>query len=191
MHCGTFKKCYNLSINLCLIYLLINFTMASESSFDIVSQFNLQEVRNAVDQVHREITTRYDFKDSHASIELTDTSINIVAPGEMKVSAVGEVLMQKIINRKLSPKILDFQKALPSTGELFKQEVKLVKTLDKESCKQVSELIKKNFSKVKPSIQGDAVRVSSKSKDDLQAVMAYLKQNEEMFKLPLAFENMR
>jgi len=165
--------------------------MASDFSFDIVAQFDFQEVKNAVDQVKREITTRYDFKDTKAEITLTDDLITIVAPGNFKVTAVADVLMQKVINRKLSPKILEFKDMVPTSGEFVKQEVKLIRALDQEMCKQISKVIKDNFPKAKGSIQGNAVRVSSKSKDDLQAVMAYLKANMDEYKLPLNFENFR
>ncbi len=165
--------------------------MASEFSFDIVSQFDMQEVRNAVDQVKREITTRYDFRGVNASIELKDDLIEIVAPGEMKVQQVYDVLMQKIINRKQSPKILDAAEAKPTGGMDFKQEIKLVKVLSQEKCKQISALIKDGGFKVKPSINGTAVRVSAKDKDELQAVMGYMRGKEEVVEVVLAFENYR
>ena len=165
--------------------------MASEYSFDIVSQFDLQEVRNAVDQVKREITTRFDFKDIQASVELKDDSIEIVAPGEFKVNQVYDVLLQKIINRKQSPKILDKGEAKPTGGMDYKLIVKLVKVLSQEKCKEISKLIKENFGKVKPSINANAVRVSAKDKDELQGVIAYCKAKEETIGMPLSFENYR
>jgi hypothetical protein len=165
--------------------------MASEYSFDIVSQFDMQEVRNAVDQVKREITTRYDFKDIKASVELKDETIEIVAPGEMKVNQVYDVLLQKIINRKQSPKIMDKQEPVATGGVDFKLVIKLVKVLSQEKCKELSKLIKENFSKVKPSIQGNAVRVSSKDKDELQGVIAFCRGKEEVIGMPLSFENYR
>ncbi|MCC7432366.1 YajQ family cyclic di-GMP-binding protein [Candidatus Peregrinibacteria bacterium] len=165
--------------------------MASEYSFDVVAQFDLQEVRNAVDQVKREITTRYDFRDVKASVELGDEMITIIAPGEMKVKQVYDVLLQKIINRKQSPKIIDAQEAKPTGGMDFKQEIKLVKVLSQEKCKEISALIKEGGFKVKPSINGNAVRVSSKDKDELQAVMKFLTGKEEQVGMPLMFENLR
>jgi len=165
--------------------------MASEFSFDVISQFDMQEVRNAVDQVKREISTRYDFRGVNASVELKDELIEIVAPGEMKVQQVFDVLMQKIINRKQSPKILDVQPAKPTGGMDFKQEIKLVKVLTQEKCKQISALIKEGGFKVKPSINGNAVRVSAKDKDELQGVINFLRGKEEVVGIPLTFENYR
>ena len=165
--------------------------MASEYSFDIVAQFDMQEVRNAVDQVKREITTRYDFRDSNATIELGDDVITIVAPSEMKVTQVWDVLLQKVINRKQSPKILDKGETKPTGGMDHKLEVKLVKALTQEKSKKISALIKEGGFKVKPSIQGDAVRVSAKDKDDLQAVIGFLREKEEEVGSALTFENYR
>jgi len=165
--------------------------MASDYSFDVVAHFDLQELKNAVDQVRREILTRYDFKDSNATVELTDDKIVIVAPDDFKVKAVGDVLMQKVINRKLSPKILEFKDVLPAGGNTMKQEIVLKKVLDSETCKDITKLLKENFPKVKGSIYGESVRVSSKDKDNLQEVISYLKQKEADFKLPLTFDNYR
>jgi uncharacterized protein YajQ (UPF0234 family) len=100
-------------------------------------------------------------------------------------------LLQKVINRKLSPKILDAQKPLPTSGDLYKMEVKLLKAMDQEMAKVITKMLKDNFPKVKGSIQGSAVRVSSKDKDNLQAVITYLRTKEGEFKLPLEFENYR
>lgn len=165
--------------------------MASEYSFDVVSLFDMQEIRNAVDQVKREITTRYDFRDVKASIELEDEKIEIIAPGNMKVQQVYDVLMQKIINRKQSPKILDVQEAKPTGGMDFKQEIKLVKVLTQEKCKLVAATIKEGGFKVKASINGNAVRVSAKDKDELQLVINYLNSKEDVVGIPLTFENYR
>ncbi len=121
--------------------------MASEFSFDIVAAFNLQEVRNAYDQTKRELTNRYDFKDVFWELVLKDESIEIVAAGEMKVKAVFDILLQKIINRKLSPKILDKSEPEASGGMNQKIIVKLVKALTQEQCKVISKMIKDNFPK--------------------------------------------
>src|SRR3989339_1236777 len=148
--------------------------MASDFSFDIVSQFDAQELRNAVDQVRREVSTRYDLKDSHIEIDLTENDINVNTVNEYQMQAVMGILIQKLINRSLSPKILDPQKIEDAGGMRFKQLIKLIKALDQETAKKLSKMIRDNFPKVKPTIQGDSVRVSSKSKDDLQAVMVYI-----------------
>ena len=164
--------------------------MASDSSFDIVSQFNTQELLNALDQVKREIATRYDFKGTQTEVTLNEADITVVAPDTMKLTAVKDMIFQKLINRKLSPKILDIQKEEPAAGGALRQVYKLIKVLDPETCKQISKIIKENFPKVKASIQGDSVRVSSKNKDDLQMVIGNLRQNQEI-KLPLDFTNYR
>ncbi len=163
--------------------------MAQDFSFDIVCQFDMMELKNAVDQVKREIQTRYDFKGLHAEINLGDNDISLLVPDTMKLQALKDMLIQKVINRKLSPKILDFQPHEPAAGGALKQTVKLVKVLDQETCKQISKIIKDNFPKAKASIQGETVRVSSKSKDDLQAVIAKLHAAE--LKMPLLFQNYR
>jgi len=164
--------------------------MASESSFDIVSQFDAQELRNAVDQVKREIATRYDFKGTNAEVNLNDDDITLLVPDTMKLKAVQDMLFQKLINRKLSPKILELKDPEPAAGGTLRQVIKLIKALDQESCKQISKMIKDSFPKAKASIQGTAVRVSSKSKDDLQAVIACLRAAENL-KVPLEFTNYR
>jgi uncharacterized protein YajQ (UPF0234 family) len=163
--------------------------MASESSFDIVSQFDMQELRNAMDQVKREISTRYDFKGIQVEVTLTDDDITIIVPDAMKLKAVQDMIFQKLVNRKLSPKILDIKDPEQSAGGNLKQLIKLIKALDQDNCKAISKMIKDNFPKVKPSIQGNCVRVSSKSKDDLQTVITYLKGHEQ--KVPLEFTNYR
>ena len=164
--------------------------MASDSSFDIVSDFDMQELRNAVDQVKREIVTRYDFKGVTAEITLGEEDITLIAPDSMKLKAMQDMLLQKVVNRKLSPKILDMKEPEPAAGMTLKQMVKLIKTLDQDGCKQITKFLKEKFPKVKASIQGDMVRVSSKSKDELQAVIAALRQ-EGSFKVPLRFTNYR
>ncbi len=165
--------------------------MASEYSFDIVAQFDMQEVRNAVDQTKREISTRYDFKDIKASIELEDELIAIIAPSEMQVNQVWDVLLQKVINRKQSAKILDKNEIKPIGGMNHKMEIKLVKALTQEKCKEITAFIKNNFGKVKSNINGTTVRVVGKDKDELQQVIAGLRKEEEKMGLALTFQNYR
>ena len=160
-------------------------------SFDVVSEVDLQEVRNAVDQVKREIATRYDFRGSNATVELGDDLITVVAGSEMQVGQVWDLLLQKVINRKQSPKILDKGEVKPVGGMQFKLEVKLVKALSQEKCKEISALIKDGGFKAKGSIQGDAVRVSAKDKDELQTVIAFLRGKEEEVGAALTFQNYR
>lgn len=164
--------------------------MASDSSMDIVSQFDLQEVRNAFDQTKKEIVVRYDLKDLHIELELTDEKITITTPSEMSLETAWGILLQKMINRKLSPKVLKKEEMEKVGGNQVRYVVKLIKTLDQETAKQISKLIRDNFPKAKPSIQGEAVRVSSKSRDELQAIIAYLRANKDL-PLPLDFTNYR
>lgn len=164
--------------------------MASDSSMDIVSQFDLQEVRNAFEQTKKEIVVRYDLKDLNIQLELTDEKITITAPSDMSLETAWGILLQKMINRKLSPKVLqkgDLQKV---GGNQVRYEVKLVKTLDQEMAKTISKLIRDNFPKAKPSIQGETVRVSSKSRDELQGIITFLRANKDL-PLPLDFTNYR
>jgi uncharacterized protein YajQ (UPF0234 family) len=164
--------------------------MASEFSFDIVSDFDQQELTNALDQVKREIGNRYDFRGTNTEVTLNENDITVLAPDTMKLKAVQDVLFQKLVNRKLSPKILDIQEPEPAAGGMLRQVMKLIKVMSQENAKEVSKLIKENFPKVKGSIQGDAVRVSSKDKDNLQAVIAFF-QKYEGLKVPISFTNYR
>lgn len=164
--------------------------MASEHSMDIVVVFDMQEMRNAVDQCKREATNRYDLKNSNIEIELTDTEFKVNAESEFQIEAVHDILSRKMTARNLSPRILDRQKIEEAGGMRMRQAMKLTKVLDQEAAKLVSRLIKENFPKAKGSVQGDAVRVTSKSIDDLQAVMAFLRGRPEI-KIPLQFTNYR
>ena len=149
----------------------------------------MQELRNAVDQVKREISTRYDFKGIPAEVILTDEDITVTVPDSMKLKAVADMLFQKLVNRKLSPKILEIKDPEQAAGGNLRQVIKLVKALDQETCKVISKLIKDGFPKAKASIQGDTVRVSSKSRDELQAVIAHIKSRD--LKIPVQFTNYR
>lgn len=158
--------------------------MASTYSFDIVSDFDQQELVNAVDQTVRDIKSRYDLKDTQTTVELGEQSININTDSEFTLEAVHNVLREKAAKRNLSQKIFDFGKVESSSGNRVRQEIKLKKGISQEIAKQISKLIRDEFKKVQASIQGDAVRVSSKTKDDLQTVMQRLKQED----LPVALQ---
>lgn len=164
--------------------------MASDFSFDIVSDFDQQELTNALDQVKREIANRYDFKGTNTEVTLNENDITVIAPDNMKLKAVQDVLFQKLVNRKLSPKILDIQEHEPAAGGMLRQVIKLIKIMSQENAKQVTTIIKDNFPKVKASILGEVVRVSSKDKDNLQAVIAYF-QKYDGLKVPVSFTNYR
>jgi uncharacterized protein YajQ (UPF0234 family) len=164
--------------------------MAKEASFDIVSEFDFQELRNAVDQVKKEILTRYDFKNALAEIDLSDELITLRGEDEMKLTALQQMLVSRVIARKLSPKILKFEDPESALGGKLKQTVTLIKAMDTETAKKVSKMIRDQFKTVKPTIQGESVRVFSKSKDDLQTVMQFLREQEEI-EIPLVFNNYR
>ncbi len=163
--------------------------MATQSSFDIVSKFDHQELRNAVDQAMREIGTRYDLKDTKTTIEQESNQLVISTDTEMSLRAVRDILESKLLRRNLSLKILDYQKEEDAAGGRVRQVAKLREGLSDEFAKELSKRIRSEFKKVSPQIQGDLVRVSAKSRDDLQAVIQSLKQEE--FATPLQFVNYR
>lgn len=163
--------------------------MASTSSFDIVSDFDRQELVNAIDQATREINSRYDLKDSNTTLELGEDAITVNTSSEFTLDAVTTVLQTKAAKRNLSLKIFDYGKVESASGNRVRQEIKLKRGIDKDIAKQITKLIKDEFKKVQPSIQGDAVRVSAKSKDELQEIIQRLKQED--FPLALQFTNYR
>lgn len=158
--------------------------MASTFSFDIVSDFDRQELVNAVDQTKREIISRYDLKDTNTTMELTEDAIVINTNSEFTLDAIHTVLQTKSAKRNLSLKIFDYGKIESASGNRVRQEIKLKKGISQETAKQITKLIRDEFKKVQASIQGDAVRVSSKAKDDLQTVIQRLKQED----LPVALQ---
>jgi len=163
--------------------------MASTYSFDIVSDFDRQELVNALDQARREINTRYDLKDTKTTIDLTEDSLTIETNSEFTLQTVQTVIQTKAAKRNLSLKILDFGKVEPASGNRVRQEVTLQKGIDKEIGKQITKLMRDNLKKVQASIQGDSVRISGKSKDDLQAAMQLLKS--ETWPIAIQFTNYR
>ena len=166
--------------------------MAKDASFDIVSEFDKQELVNALDQVKRELTTRFDLKDSNSDVELIeDKSINITTNDEMKLRNIYDILQSKMVKRNLSLKILDPQKIENALGGNVKQEIKLKKGLSTELAKKIVGFIKDTKLKVQASIQGDSVRVTGKSRDDLQDVIKVIKQKEDSIDAPLQFTNYR
>ena len=147
----------------------------ADSSFDLVSDFDQQELVNALDQVRREVATRYDFKGSKVSLELGKTEITLLADDEFRATSVKDLLESKAVRRGLSLKIFDWGKPEPAAGGTVRQHITLHRGLTSEQAKELSKIIRDRFPKVKPSIQGDAVRVSGKSKDDLQGVIGHLR----------------
>ncbi|HYW22098.1 MAG TPA: YajQ family cyclic di-GMP-binding protein [Nodularia sp. (in: cyanobacteria)] len=163
--------------------------MASTYSFDIVSDFDRQELVNTIDQVVRDIKGRYDLKDTQTTLELKEETINVSTDSEFTLDSVHTILREKAAKRNLSQKIFEFGKVESASGNRVRQEITLKKGISQEIAKQISKLIRDEFKKVQPSIQGDAVRVSAKAKDDLQDVMQRLKQED--FPVALQFNNYR
>jgi uncharacterized protein YajQ (UPF0234 family) len=163
--------------------------MAGESSFDVVSDFDEQELRNALDQVRREVQQRYDFKGVTVDLTQGKTELTLVTDDEHRAAAVRDLIESKAIRRNLSLKIFDWGKVEPSGGSKVRQEIGLRRGLPDELARRLTKLIRDEFPKVKSQIQGDAIRVTSKSKDDLQKVIARLRELDEA--VPLQFQNYR
>jgi cyclic-di-GMP-binding protein len=167
--------------------------MASDFSFDVVSEFDRQELVNAVDQASRELTQRYDLKGSGSSIELDGDTIKLASATEMTLDSVRDVLLQKAVKRNLSPKVFDYGKVEEASKGTVRQTVKLRRGLSQELAKEITKLIRDNLPKLKSQIQGDAVRVTGKNKDDLQAAQQALRaaEREREWTSPLQFTNYR
>ena len=166
--------------------------MAKECSFDIVSEYDKQELVNAVDQVKRELTSRFDLKNSNSQVELeADKNITITTNDEMKLRNIIDILQSKLVKRNLSIKILDPKPVENALGGNVRQVFELKKGLSQDLAKIIVTDIKATKLKVQASIQGEQVRVSGKDKDDLQTVIQTLKKNEEKYDYPLQFTNYR
>ena len=163
--------------------------MAGDVSFDVVSDFDEQELRNALDQVRREVQQRFDFKGAMVELTQGKEDITLLTDDEFRAKAIQDLIESKAVKRNLSLKIFDWGKVEPAGGNKVRQVIGLRRGLSDELAKRLSKLIREEFPKVKPSIQGDAVRVSAKSKDDLQRVIARLRELDEP--VPLQFENYR
>ncbi len=165
--------------------------MASASSFDIVSKFDRPELKNAVDQAQREMRTRYDLKDTKSEIALDDKAITITAPSDYVVSTIRDLLESKVVRRQLSLKILDPGKVEEVSGGRAKQIITLKEGLPEDLAKKMTKTIRDEFKKVQPQIQGDAIRVQAKARDDLQGVIHYFRQHEDDYPVALQFVNYR
>lgn len=164
--------------------------MAAESSFDVVSQYDEQELANALDQTRREVQTRYDLKDTKTQIDYDGKkSLTILTASEFTLKSVRDVLDSKLIRRNLSLKILKDGKLEPASGGMVRQHIELQQGINQDLAREISKQIRDNFPKVKSQIQGDAIRVTAKSRDELQAVIAYLKGKD--YPVPLQFNNYR
>jgi len=166
--------------------------MAKDCSFDVVSEFNRQELVNAVDQVKRDLSSRFDLKNSNSSVDLeADKTITITTNDEMKLRNIFDILQSKLVKRGLSIKILDAQAIENALGGNVRQIFNLRKGLTQELAKKIVSDIKDSKLKVQASIQGEQVRVTGKSKDDLQDVIKLLRGNEDKYNYPLQFTNYR
>jgi len=158
-------------------------------SFDIVSEVDTSEVENAVQNVMREISVRYDFKGSKSNVEAKDGTINVVADDELKLKQVHEVLRGQLHKRGIEPGQLDYQKVEAATGMTVRQNILVKEGIDKEMGKKIVKDIKAAKMKVQVAIQGEELRVSGKKRDDLQAVMQFVK--DMGLEQPVQFKNFR
>jgi uncharacterized protein YajQ (UPF0234 family) len=163
--------------------------MAGDVSFDVVSDFDEQELRNALDQVRREVGQRYDFKGVTVDLTQGKTELTLVTDDEHRAAAIKDLIESKAIRRDLSLKIFDWGNVEPAGGNKVRQVIGLRRGLPEDVAKRITKLIRDEHPKVKSQIQGDAVRVSGKSKDELQRVIVRLRELDEP--VPLQFENYR
>ena len=165
--------------------------MAENFSFDVVSDFDRQELVNALDQVKREISQRYDLKGTETSLDLEKDNIFIITNSELTLNSVIDIIRQKAIKRKLSLKIFDYTSIEVVSGNRVKQTITLKKGLNQEIAKKISKNIRDEFKKINVSINGETLRVTSKSKNDLQLTIKLLDNLEEKYKIPLQANNYR
>lgn len=158
-------------------------------SFDIVSELNIQEVDNAVNQARKEIQSRFDFRGSKSEFQWDRKLITILADDEYKLGAMKDILLKKLHHRGIDIQGLKFETAEPAGGMLWRQPVTLVQGIEKETAKKITKSIKDSGLKVQAAIQDDMIRVSSKSIDSLQECMAFVRKSA--FGIPLQFLNMR
>lgn len=166
--------------------------MAQLFSFDVVSEYDKAEMNNVFDQAQREMANRYDFKGTPAAIEWLNndkTGIKVTGNGEWQIDAILDIVRKKLAARNQSQKVLDTSKEIVESNLKTTKEVPFKRGLDQEKAKKITSLIREKFPKVKTQIQGDAVRVMSSSKDELQAVIQLLKSQD--FDFPLSFTNYR
>jgi uncharacterized protein YajQ (UPF0234 family) len=159
-------------------------------SFDVVSEVDEQEVRNAVDQAERELATRFDFKGTNSSVELKDLEIDLKSSSADRLTAVRQVLEEKLVKRKVSLKSLEYGKVEDAAGGTVRQNVKINAGITSEKARAVNKAIKElGLKGIQSQTQGDQVRVTGKKRDDLQAVMEGLKKTD--LEIPLQFNNFR
>lgn len=165
--------------------------MAQQNSFDIVSEVNMQEVDNALNQARKEVATRYDFKDSKTSIDFAEKEkeITLHTEDDFRLKAVVDILQNKFIKRGIAIKTLKYGTVETASGGTIRQKITLQVGIDKENAKKLVQIIKETKRKVQASIMEDQVRVTGKDKDDLQAIIALVRGTD--FPLSLQFTNYR
>lgn len=163
--------------------------MAQDFSFDVVSKTDMQEVANAIQQAQKELAQRFDFKGSKSSIELTAEEIVLVSDDEGKLRSVKEILESKLVKRQVALKALDYGKIEPAQGGTVRQKAKIVQGIESEKAKAIVKTIKDAKLKVQASIQSDQVRVTGRTKDDLQRAIQLVKAQD--YGIPLQFTNYR
>lgn len=162
---------------------------AKENSFDIVSEVNMQEIDNALNQARREIETRFDFKGSKSEIRFDKDTITLISDDDFKLRNVVDILEGKMVKRGVDLKALKYSKAEPAGGDTVRQQVSIQQGIDKDLAKEIVKDIKNSKIKVQASVQGNKVRVAGKNRDDLQAVIKLLKEKD--YDIPLQFANYR
>jgi cyclic-di-GMP-binding protein len=164
--------------------------VAAMPSFDVVSEVDMQEVRNAVDQASREIGNRYDFKGTNSTIELTDDAINLATASEDRLNALRTVLEEKLVKRKVSLKAIDYGKVEEASGSTVRQSAAIVAGISSDKARELNKFIKNLGAKgIQSQTQGDQLRVTGKKRDDLQAVIALIKAED--LGIPVQFQNFR
>ncbi|ETT73964.1 MULTISPECIES: YajQ family cyclic di-GMP-binding protein [Paenibacillus] len=163
--------------------------MSSESSFDIVSKMDMQELTNAVHQTEKEIDNRFDFKNSKSSLKLEKDALVIASEDEYKLNAVIDILQTKMVKRGITLKNMDFGKVEPASLGTVRQRLGLRQGIDQENAKKINILIRDSKLKVKSTIQGDQIRVTGKSRDDLQQIIQLLRKAD--LPLDLQFNNLK
>lgn len=163
----------------------------AQFSFDIVSDYDKAELNNVYDQTQRELDSRYDFKGTPAAVEWLDdkSGFKVTGNGDWQIDAILDIIRKKLAARGQSQKLLDTSKDAVVSNLKTTKEVPFKKGLDQEKAKKITAIVREKFLKVKPQIQGSEVRVSSSSKDELQGVMALLREQD--FDFPLQFQNFR
>lgn len=164
-------------------------TVADQSSFDVVSEVNMQEMKNVVDQATKEIKQRFDFKDSKTELTLKEKELVVLSDDEYRLNAVNEIIKTKCVKRGVSLKAFEYGKIEEALGATVRQVIKIQSGISSEKAKEITKAVKESKLKVQAQIQGEQVRVISKSKDDLQAAIAFLKGKD--FGIDLQFTNYR